>query len=263
VEKYATVAKIEGETPLQALEKFRHERGLSGVPLTYAGRLDPMAEGKLLILIGDECKKKNEYLGLDKEYEFEILFGLSSDTGDILGLVNSCEMQVNVTPNTLSGVIRGMPTRFSQPYPPYSSKTVDGEPLFVHARRGTAPSALPRKEVRIHRLEHVGTRSMSGEGLMASVIERIGTLRIDDTDNPYGDFRRDEVLERWRRALLPGAEYTVGQFRATVSSGTYIRSLAPLIADRAGSCGLAYSIRRTKIGRYIPLGAAGFWPRTY
>ena len=47
-----------------------------------------MASGKLLILIGDECKNQKKYFGLDKEYEFEVLFGVESDTGDVLGLIS-------------------------------------------------------------------------------------------------------------------------------------------------------------------------------
>ena len=55
--------------------------------MTYAGRLDPMASGVLLVLAGEETKNKDKYLGLDKEYDFEILFGFATDTYDILGKV--------------------------------------------------------------------------------------------------------------------------------------------------------------------------------
>ena len=84
--RYEIVEKSVGETPLQALEAFRERERLGGIPLTYAGRLDPMASGKLLILIGDECKKRDTYTGLDKRYRFEVLFGARTDTGDILGI---------------------------------------------------------------------------------------------------------------------------------------------------------------------------------
>lgn len=74
----ALIYKHIGETPLEALERFRREQGIAAdVPMTYAGRLDPMAEGLLLILLGEECKNKEKYLGLDKEYEVEVLFGIT------------------------------------------------------------------------------------------------------------------------------------------------------------------------------------------
>ena len=43
-----------GLTPLQAIHKLTTERPeLKQFPITYAGRLDPMAEGLLLLLVGD------------------------------------------------------------------------------------------------------------------------------------------------------------------------------------------------------------------
>jgi len=51
-----------GETPLECLERFKVENPKwQGVPMTYAGRLDPMAKGLLLVLAGDidETEKKN------------------------------------------------------------------------------------------------------------------------------------------------------------------------------------------------------------
>lgn len=36
----------------------------------YAGRLDPMARGVLLLLVGDENKKKTDYEFFPKVYEF-------------------------------------------------------------------------------------------------------------------------------------------------------------------------------------------------
>src|SRR3989344_4155540 len=81
------IKKVLGETPLQALERLRVEKDFPhDLAMTYAGRLDPMAEGKLLILTGEDCKRRERYDGLDKEYVFEIAFGIESDTGDILGI---------------------------------------------------------------------------------------------------------------------------------------------------------------------------------
>ena len=52
-----------GNTPLEELHRVRNQLGLSDeVKMTYAGRLDPAAEGELLILVGESCKRKNESL---------------------------------------------------------------------------------------------------------------------------------------------------------------------------------------------------------
>jgi tRNA U55 pseudouridine synthase TruB len=82
-----TLWKEIGETPLEVLENFKEENPkYKNEKFAYAGRLDPMAEGKLLVLVGDTCKEREKYLNLDKEYEFEILLGFKSDTKDLLGM---------------------------------------------------------------------------------------------------------------------------------------------------------------------------------
>src|SRR5690606_23219787 len=81
--------KREGETPLECIQRFRAENpSYAEVSMTYLGRLDPMAEGLLLVLAGDTRKKK-AYLELDKRYEFEVLWGFETDTYDMLGLVTA------------------------------------------------------------------------------------------------------------------------------------------------------------------------------
>ena len=55
----------------------------------FCGRLDPMARGKILLLINDECKKMPLYLNNNKTYQFEICFGFQTDTDDFLGLIEN------------------------------------------------------------------------------------------------------------------------------------------------------------------------------
>ena len=142
--KSAIIEKELGESPLQALERFRaSDPRLADVPLTYAGRLDPMAEGKLLVLIGEECKRKEEYLRLDKEYAFEILFGVSSDTGDVLGMPEACGLPPLKEDEVLKAA-EGMTGGHRLPYPAFSSKPVGGKPLFEHALGGRLSPRLGR-----------------------------------------------------------------------------------------------------------------------
>jgi tRNA pseudouridine(55) synthase len=262
MEKRITVEKHLGETPLQALERTRKERGIdAGIPMTYAGRLDPMAEGKLLVLLGDECKRRENYEALDKEYVFEILFGYASDSGDILGMANKVSHSTHITSAALSAAVQGVGGLQVLPYPAYSSKTVDGTPLFALAREGKLPEKMPERSVRIYQINVEDLKSDTGGNILADLEGRIGKLQIDTSPkNPYGDFRRDEVLARWREVLSGDGICTIARVRAVCSSGTYIRSLAPRIGAALGTSALAYSIRRTRIGRYLPLwGGWGVW----
>ncbi len=264
--RHVVIHKEIGETPLQALERYRAmSPALLSVSMTYAGRLDPMASGALLILIGDECKKKDSYLALDKEYEFEILLGCESDTGDILGLAERVEVKQSIDEKSIRTALAGLVGTLTLPYPAFSSKTVGGKPLFQHVLEDTLGGhELPEKTVRIHQLTFLGLREIESQTLCAEIEQRLSALVPDEaSDNPYKDFRKPAVLARWREILASESTFQIARCRAIVSSGTYIRSLAPHIAKLLGTQGLAYSIHRTEVGRYVHIGGWGFWLRRY
>ena len=223
MEKVLKLYKNLGETPLACLERFRDENPeYSGEKMTYAGRLDPMAEGLLIALVGEECKKKDEYLGLDKEYVFEVLLGIQSDTYDILGIPNFCK------PKTF-GLEKFIGKKF-QEYPPYSSRT------FQTARDGVDFEA-PVKEVEIYNIEKLEEREILGKEILTEVLGKI--------DLVHGDFRQEEIKSAWKKILENSPDkFRVLKIKVTCSSGTYVRS----ICNELG--GLAYSIKRTKVGYY-------------
>ena len=85
--KVYNIYKKVGQTPLEALEVLRKKKKLSlSAKLSYAGRLDPMASGVLLILQGATQTQREKYLSLDKKYRAKILLGFGSDSFDLLGL---------------------------------------------------------------------------------------------------------------------------------------------------------------------------------
>ena len=265
---HTVIYKHVGETPLQALEGFRKTRPeFRDAPLTYSGRLDPMAEGKLLILAGEECKNRAEYDGLDKEYEFEILFGFKSDTGDVLGLVDSCDGAKEFFTNNVGEAAKSFLGTHSFPYPAFSSKTVHGRPLFHHAIQNNLESIeIPEVSVRIHKIRFCSIESVSRGELIENILKKIDLLKIDTVDSRTGSgFRKDEILKRWGTFRVGELNrHIIAKFQATVSSGTYIRVLASRIAEKLGTCGLAYSIRRTKIGCYVPVTKNfGFWRKMF
>lgn len=246
-----------GETPLARMERFRAEHPeYTGVPMTYAGRLDPLADGLLVVLTGEECKQKEKYLELDKEYVCEVLLGAETDTYDVLGLVPRSlgevgkESRKNVGyffgTDEISHVLKTFLGKHIQTYPPYSSKPVGGKPLFAHAREGTLGEIeMPTKEVEIYDIELVSTREITREKLLAEVLAKIATVT--------GDFRQQEIIESWKTAL--GEEgtqekYTLATIRAEVSSGTYMRSTAHELGKKLGMSALAFSITRTKVGGF-------------
>ena len=229
-----------GETPLECLERIRIEYGKAkDVPMTYAGRLDPMAEGLLIILAGDECKEKEKYLKMDKEYEIEVLFGISTDSYDTLGLIEKAEKKVFDAID-----FQKYKGKFIQEYPKYSSKTVNGKQLHVYAREGNLPEEMPTKEVEIFLIEQIGSKALSGQRIADVVLENIKKVK--------GDFRQEEISAKWAEfgKNHPLTKFIVLKLKVACSSGTYMRSLANRIGNDAGIPALAYSIKRTRINGY-------------
>lgn len=235
---YISIWKNVGETPLEALERFRGAHPeLKDDPMTYAGRLDPMAEGELLILIGDECKNKETYLGLDKEYEVEVIFGISTDTHDALGLATM--MDSKDSQFKLLDLQKYVGT-FEQEYPAFSSRTVKGVPLHVLARTHELPEEMPTKEVEIYSVERIGSTKITGAELKNRIVKNIDMVR--------GDFRQEEIKKRWGEVLAnPACSFECLSIRVRCTSGTYIRSLARRIGEHLGVGAFALSIKRTKI----------------
>lgn len=266
--QYITVEKEVGKTPLQALERARVLHSLPvELPLAYAGRLDPMASGKLLILVGDECKVQERYHHLDKEYVFEVLLGATSDTGDALGIISSGSN--TITNEKLKEVIRELTGEITLPYPHFSSKTVQGKPLHTWTLEGRLSEIeIPLKESTVYSLKHLRTYTLTAAELVERVSKKITSVPpVTDPRKALGaDFRRHDVRGSWQRLYVsaPDASYTVHQISCIASSGTYMRSLAERIGTRLGIGALALSIHRTRMGTYVGLPRyGGFWTKTY
>jgi tRNA pseudouridine(55) synthase len=262
MEKYVVLEKAVGETPLSCTEAYRVTRpDLAGIPLSYAGRLDPMASGKLLVLIGEECKHQADYHGLDKEYEFSVLFGISSDTQDVLGRLQTTPTANSTVNSTISAddledIIAGLIGEITFSYPLFSAKTVQGKPLHMWTLEGRLDEIeIPTRTSTIFELELTDIETKPRQEVVATALQKINTIpEVTDPRKDLGaDFRRKDVRADWQDVAtdytLP-TEYIIAHFRCTASSGAYMRTLSTIIAERLGTTGLAYSIHRTKIGRY-------------
>lgn len=241
-DKVISIYKHEGESPLDAIEKWRSlNPAHANSSLGYAGRLDPMAHGLLLVLVDDENLKRKEYERLSKTYEFEVLFGVSTDTYDILGKVTSSEYRI-LKEEDIRRLIPLYLGKQTQPYPPYSSPRINGKPLFWWARENRlAEITIPEKEIDIYTLDLLKMITISPSNLREDIVKRVTNVK--------GDFRQNEILESWRKFFeTTSGNFQLASFRMTCSSGTYVRSLAHTLGIQLGCGALAYSINRTQIG---------------
>lgn len=240
-----TIYKKIGETPLEALTRLRESvLEYKEETLSYAGRLDPMAAGVMLVLAGDANKEREKYLNLEKDYSAEILFGISTDTYDTLGLiaeVSRMPFDIGEFEGQLKEKVGEMKGTFSQKYPEYSSKPVDGTPLFMHARAGKRV-AVPAHDVTIFGSELKSVKVVDRVELLSRVESQIGLVK--------GDFRQADIVKMWKEKLEQSEvkEFAVAEVDLSVSSGFYVRQYAHDLGLSLGVPALALSILRTRVG---------------
>jgi len=270
MQKYVVLEKAVGVTPLECAETWRAAHPeFTGIPLAYAGRLDPLASGKLLVLIGDECKRQAEYHNLDKRYEIEVVFGLGSDTGDVMGMLDPSPTPPAITAANIKAALRHLTGDITLPYPVFSAKTVAGKPLHTWAMEDRLDEiTIPTKESTIYALSLIELTTLPATALYEHALAKINSIPpVTETRKALGnDFRRTDIRAHWKTWLdqHQADTFQVATVTCTASSGTYMRTLASTIAAAHQSKGLALSIHRTRIGRYQPLvGKLGIWTQLY
>ncbi|MFA7216794.1 MAG: hypothetical protein WC095_02335 [Candidatus Paceibacterota bacterium] len=239
--------KNTGETPKECLERYKSENpNLESVPMTYAGRLDPMAEGVLILLSGEAIEKKEDFLDLPKTYVFEILWGVKTDTGDVLGLIDKEEEKIPKEED-VRGVLEKSLGDFIQKYPAYSSKPVNGKPLFLWAREGKLEEIeIPEHEVSLYRARFLERKEIDSILLLKEIKEKIGKVK--------GDFRQEEIISKWSDLFEDKkSRFTIDKIEVEVSSGFYIRQFTEDLAEKLSTVALTSHILRTKVGNYEAL----------
>ncbi len=238
-----------GETPLVCLERIRSMYGISGdIPMTYAGRLDPLACGALIILTGDDCKQKDSFNKLDKTYEAQFFLGISTDTGDIFGIPHMvmCDSPLysnETITNKISALVYDLKNKKEQEYPIFSSKKVQGKPLFMYGLQNEAVE-LPKRSIVIHEIKaHIG----------ATILAKDTLNDIEFLNATLGEgFRGKEILISWNNILSSKtrSDFLSIELMCRVSSGTYIRSFTHEIYTILGIPASLYRLYRSSVGSF-------------
>jgi len=250
------ISKLIGQTPNELINDYKYKHPMAK-KVSFAGRLDPMAYGKMMLLVNDECKLQNQYIGLNKIYEFEIVYGFKTDSYDVLGLVTMFNDILNEKSlyNIENLDLNKYITKFEQPYPPYSSIYVNKKPLWKWSKLGLINTInIPSKMVEIYSFKTIKNTYIPNDynELYTTIIKTIQTL--SDINKPR--FRFIEILDSWKNTFdtlnirhsqsiyYDSYKPLVKKYRATVSSGTYIRSLANQIGEDIGCGAIAMNINR-------------------
>ncbi len=220
-----------GESMQQVINRFKKDYNLdSKEKVAFAGRLDPIAFGKIKLLTGEDIKDKDKLCEQNKIYSYSVIESFQTDTYDVLGLIlkSNIEYKNNIFNEYIT---------FAQPYPIFSSKTVniDGKMvrLWDAAKNNKLKSIeIPTKQVKIFYNQLKSEDEMMGGKLFDLIQDRVN--KVD------GDFRQKETLEVWEKNINKENLYKINHYETKISSGGYVRS----IANNMG--GVAFDINRIK-----------------
>ena len=263
--------------------------GVAGAPkLGQGGTLDPLADGVLVVGVGNGTKQLQKYLDCTKEYRSTGLLGSATTSYDSCDPILTRKPYEHVTPQTLAELLPRFTGTVSQIPPLYSAVRIDGKRLFEYAREDLPlPRPIEPRKVTIHELRLVDwlepgkhafkepEREVPAEdkALVGRVLDMAGrkegqtdTVKEDDTsdaDKPPAE-ETSASATSWKK--LPTAsdaastaeggaeEGTAGPpafvLEMTVSSGTYVRSIVHDLAIAAGSAAHVQTLTRTRQGEW-------------
>jgi tRNA pseudouridine55 synthase len=198
---------------VSAVKRALREAGEPRTKVGHGGSLDPLASGVLPIALGEATKLAGRMLDATKAYEFTIRFGEETDTLDMEGQVVATS-DARPTLDQIHAVLPAFTGAIEQIPPAYSALKIDGKAAYARVRAGETVEMKPRS-VTVHSLR--------------------------DSASPR------EQENRLTRSRGVAEEVTL---EATVSKGTYIRSLARDIARALGTVGHVSYLRRTRAGPF-------------
>ncbi|QQR93320.1 hypothetical protein IPJ91_02580 [bacterium] len=261
--------KPTGITTNDLVYQVRKEYGTRKVGA--AGVLDPFATGAVIIGIGNCTKDLTQFENCEKTYEFEMIFGLQTLSGDNQDMivdivpfrkvpnVNEAKgLSIDTLATNRQNIISTFPNSYFQEVPLLSSVKVQGHKLReltrknvnnieflseykfniktereVNFKKSEIILKIPRRKVEIKSLEllETGTKSYN------QIIQNASQEFI----NSFNCFLGEAVPQ----SGAEGVHFSYFKFKTTVSKGTYIRKLAEDIAFLNNELGCVMLLSRT------------------
>ncbi len=215
-------------TSYQIVEFFKNR---TKKKVGHGGTLDPLAEGLLILGIGEYTKELNKFLKESiKTYIAEIVLGARSTTYDREGKITQTNADFTQTnADKIEKILSYFIGEIEQIPPPFSAVKIKGKPAYFLARKGKKVELKPRK-VKIYDIKILE-------------ITRINTnLETKQHETFINNNPHKSVLYPYKSVVL--------RIEVTCSSGTYIRSLANDIGEKLGCGGYLNELKRTKINEF-------------
>lgn len=225
------------ETTFQATKRFQEENPqYASTKMCFAGRLDPMAKGWLVFLLGEKVHLKDQYIQKEKVYTASILVGASTDTDDIFGLLEENRLgdysleEIQSVRDIVLETGKRYERVFEQKFSPFSSKHVEGKPLFWWATE----KKLDEIEIPTHEVEVMDFQVSP----MIHLCEKNTWLKYmtERFQNIEGDFRNEKIINQWQEVIkkYQGENLYHLTVRIHASTGMYVRQLIRDIGEEIG-----------------------------
>lgn len=246
------------------------------IKIGHGGTLDPLANGVLVIGVGNGTKKLQYYLGeCDKTYETKALLGISTTTGDSEGEIITKNKIDHITKEMINDAAQKFVGDLKQTPPIFSALKMNGKPLYDYAREGKPlPMPIKHRDVKVHGIVVEDKNSLSKEHdfeKLESKLDENGNpkeheLANNPTLNDSPLFFSNQYLEKAKAENLPTnvnkaaviesedehpKKLPLIHFVADVSSGTYIRSLVSDIGRALESSAYMVELKRSKQSDWI------------
>lgn len=200
----------------------------------FAGRLDPMARGEVILLFDDECKNIDQYKKLDKTYQFYIIPGFQTKSDDPLGIIEEIKEYSDDVFSLIKENIKC--EEINQSFHSYSSKCIDGQPLWL-LTKNNVEYTRPTHLVKIYDCEVKPVITFNWIEWKNKIITHIKTI------DSKCDFNQNKIIEQWSNINLNGSLYGI-PVTLKVSSGFYVRQFIRDLSFKIGYPLMVYDINR-------------------
>lgn len=127
-------------------------RGTGERQVGHAGTLDPLAEGVLVLALGQATRLVEYLVDATKSYQAEVTLGVSTDSYDMQGqVVSRRDVPPDLNAARLEDVLERFRGEIDQVPPVYSAIKVKGKSAHARVRSGENVTLAPRR-VTIHEL---------------------------------------------------------------------------------------------------------------
>ena len=144
-------------TSFDVVSKIRNSFKPLKLKVGHAGTLDPLATGLLIICTGKLTKKIDEYQAQEKEYTGTLILGATTPSYDMETEVDETFPVSHLDEEMIRDNCRKFIGEIDQYPPAHSALKVEGERLYLKARRGEAVELKSRRiaisEFEITRIE--------------------------------------------------------------------------------------------------------------